>query len=73
MQVSELKSKQLEYVNSEKSVRQVTKNAVACYDDNDIAEAARVMSQHHFRRPAIVKRENKLMACTVLETAEAIH
>jgi CBS domain-containing protein len=64
------------------------KEVTTCYTDQEIAEAAQLMADHHIRRLAVIDRDNKLsgwisvddlarvsrdLAGTVLEAATPIH
>ncbi|MDH5446198.1 MAG: CBS domain-containing protein [Gammaproteobacteria bacterium] len=64
------------------------RDVATCYEDDDIADAAKVMQQHHIRRLAVVDHDNRItglfsiddlargshkLAGIVLEAAEAIH
>lgn len=66
----------------------MSKEVITCYDDDNIADAARLMEKHHIRRLAVVDHQNKLtglfsvddlargshkLAGIVLEAADAIH
>ena len=59
-----------------------------CYDDQDLTEAASLMTEHHIRRLAVLKRDNSIsgflsvddlarsshdLASTVLEATTPIH
>jgi CBS domain-containing protein len=36
------------------------KNVTTCFDDQDIADAAGIMTEHHIRRLAVLKRDNSM-------------
>lgn len=38
----------------------MTANVTTCYDDQDVAEAASLMAEHHIRRLAVLKRDNSI-------------
>lgn len=66
----------------------MTRDVAACFDDQDIADAARLMKDRHVRRVAVLGHDNKLtgllsvddlarsnreLAGDVLEAAKPIH
>lgn len=66
----------------------MVKDVATCFDDQDISEAAQLMTERHVRRLPVLKRDNSVagflsvddlartshdMASTVLEAATSIH
>ncbi|WP_455203248.1 CBS domain-containing protein [Kaarinaea lacus] len=66
----------------------MVKDVATCFDDQDISEAAQLMTERHVRRLPVLKRDNSVagflsvddlartshdMASTVLEAATPIH
>lgn len=64
------------------------KDVTTCFDDQDVNDAASLMSDHHIRRLAVLKRDNNIagflsvedlarsshqLASTVLEAAKPVH
>ncbi|UCE76625.1 MAG: CBS domain-containing protein [Gammaproteobacteria bacterium] len=38
----------------------MVKDVTTCFDDQDLADAARLMTDHHIRRLAVLKRDNSM-------------
>ncbi len=66
----------------------MVKDVTTCFDDQDIADAARLMSDHHIRRLAVLTRDNSMagflsvedlargsrdLASSVLEASTPVH